>query len=197
MFSSYDRCLFSLVDEGRIMSEDLEVKDISSKLPVIGKCKSASSQRSTMAALFQDLVPDEELLESQTPKSTKRNFIETDSSPIKNNVEPCESPNNSETFSFPTPPKSPAPSVRGRTKSSTPQEKRIKVISDVSNWTALMAIEVGLAKVRSSADKSSSYSIDRPGAIESVLAATLTSVTLKSCIDKTSVLLYSDQKGYS
>jgi hypothetical protein len=204
---------------------------VSLTLPVIGKSKSTGNagQRGTMAALFSDLVSEEELLESQTPKIKTRHqhqppadeiFHKTASTtPTNEDEDEDEASDTSQDLlgitteiNFPLPPASPGPSTsknnflgRNRTYSVDRSEAlsvvsqmtaclaidvglaKIQTLSDVSQMTARAAISIGLAK-RKSNDISNDYNIDKPGSMEAVLAATITTIALENALKKTAVL---------
>lgn len=144
----------------------VEDNDVGFTLPVIGKSKSVSSgacQRGTMADIFGNLVSDEELLASQTPRNMKRNYspLEVSENESKSTI---TSPNNTTSLGsdkgseedlsaikrFPIPPESPLPSTsfdrggRVRTFSATEQE----VVSNISQMTSCLVIDAGLAKIK-------------------------------------------------
>lgn len=202
-------------------------------LPVIGKSKSTSNatpdseHRGTMADIFGNLVSEEELLASQTPKSKKRaphpqSLLDEELISKTANTTPLGSDTGSEkdlleVKKCPIPPESPLPSSKSfsRNTNRTNASKEVvnEAVSNVSQMTACMAIDTGLATRRAvidiseltstsairtalslglakrkSEDISNDYDIEEPGCMEAVLASAVTKVALESALKKTSGL---------
>lgn len=215
------------------MDEDNE-DSVGLTLPVIGKSKSTtnatpdSEHRGTMADIFGNLVSEEELLASQTPKTIKRapppqSHSDEELVSKTANTTPLGSDTGSEkdlsdVKKCPIPPESPLPSGKSfsrnvnRTNSNSAEELS-EAVSNVSQMTACMAIDTGLATRKTlidiseltsnsvirtalsigvaksmSEDISNDYDIKSPGCMESVLASAVTTVALESALKKTSSL---------
>lgn len=198
------------------MDDATDEDTVSGILPSIGKSNSAgntSGQRGTMAALFDDIITEEELLMSVTPKSdrhclsySKDTTLLTSKTAPENNLN--EKQDVKSEFRYPIPPESPLPSKsfeRSRNYSMEKDEEsqtvssisqltaslvidvgvsKLKSVSDLSQLTARSALNIGLAK-RLSDDFSNDYDIYKPGKVENLLAATVTSIALENALRKT------------
>mmetsp|Transcript_13816 Transcript_13816/g.22870 ORF Transcript_13816/g.22870 Transcript_13816/m.22870 type:complete len:218 (-) Transcript_13816:287-940(-) len=214
------------------MDEDNE-DSVGLTLPVIGKSKSTthatpdSEHRGTMADIFGNIVTEEELLASQTPPQSKRrapppqSLSDDDLISKTANTTPLGSDTGSEkdlsdVKKCPIPPESPLPSGKSfnRAANRTNASKEIhEAVSNVSQMTACMAIDTGLATrktvidiseltsnsvirtalslglaKRKSEDISNDYDLERPGCMEAVLASAVTTVALETALKKTSGL---------
>jgi hypothetical protein len=211
---------------------DDDTDNVSLTLPVIGKSKSAthagvsggvsagvsagvsggkggSDHRGTMADIFGNLVSDEELFPSQTPKNKNKNkSVSQSEDDVLISKTASTTPLGSDTGSekdlsdirrYPIPPESPLPSSNksfGRNRIHS--AKDMEVVASVSEMTACMAINVGLSTrktalriglaKRKSEDISNNYNIESPGCMEAVLAGAVTNVALESALKKTSNL---------
>ena len=180
-------------------------------LPTIGKSKSTGNtgHRGTMAALFDDLVSDEELLTSQTPKGGKRFHsseeemqVDRASTTPEHSNKRIEDKNELRT---PIPPESPVPSKnfdRSRSYSAEKEKEaftklcqktaglaidvgmsKMHTISHLSQMTACSVIDIGLAS-RKTEDENNDYDLNKPGSIESLLASTVTKIALDNALKK-------------
>ena len=147
-------------------------------LPVIEKSKSTENtnhrQRGTMAALYGDLVSEEELLESHSATHGKRHYspkeeplVHTASTTPDHDPEMLGevevlgeekelTPPQTGTKLCPLPPESPVPSQSfgGRSRTYSVEKSQSETVSSVSQMTASLAIDVGLTKLKTVSDVS-------------------------------------------